>query len=1701
LDGVVACGVAASVPGSTTASAPAGAPAVEQPTAGAGIQARTEVRLLLSVCGVDEPSDEISHGLVNHVREKLEELTTARLGILLPRIAHTRVSTADLRFLRPVGAPPLATALLPLPRTEPSRTRAEWMDWLRACGGWLRAGGWCPLTHAPLAEAEVLTLLHVPPRSHNSRHAHKDLICVFASLEAASQVDVSGGGGSDGGVGGGVVVVGGGGGGGGGGNARGDAGEEPWRSSELVWEQRVRVLGHAEASDWSLRLRAWGRGPGVVEGAVVVGSPSGPDPQRSDGPAAQLVEALCSAFASRLIEAEVIEALDFVLAALPRTSAAGISISPVAQRPPSPVLTQQPNFIRPSSAFGFLTGLPSLPRLTPPLSDPLPPLVRRVAFALCAASAAGSSATSRMTRPLLMPRWALRRVAHLVCRSIAELMPHALAPYLVCATAAGDDFLDEQWQRTPPSTSNESSVHRGQEVEPCGEQSSAAPDEHSAVPSASGAVPSASGAVPSASGAIGLVPPPVRVPPISAPIGSIGATSSYGASAPADQLKGVHSDSPFTADQLSGVRVASCVLLLALPLSSPISPSTKQDERSSRLVLLHLGSALDGTSENIFTQARAVPDTHRIYSSAIGFSRSDGAGAGALPSAVGTPSPAAPQLPPEVLPLMAMLDMQGQLTRHAMTLLPRRAERDGLVGTGKPTLPTACSSPPISAPATTPLAREPSSSSGGGSGGAGAPAATSAVAEGSKGSRESSRAVPGAGQGAVPGAGQGAGQGAGTGAVSGAMVGESMAKGMPRTSPNLSRTGSDLRSELRRTVSLAAGSGYDPNMSRTGSKGDVHRDVMPSQSNKLASASSALLHAGKLHEAAESVLRIAPRLHTWRRPLLLVLRGSGSGAGVSAGAATDTEAEADTPEAGLFGCSRSRSPLHLGSEDGAMSSIVSSLSVSPPPARSPPAGLAHSPVEGLILGSPPFGLGTAPTGTAPTVHGVSLATAASAAVHAERGMNNSPTVAAVSAAFERAALRQAYSELSSKLVLMVAERLAERLSQAGPYAAHHCPPPATGAGAMQPEGAELGDEAAEGVEEGVFEGPRADATAAGGVQFVLARRRRCISLLRLSTSGGGVRCAVHLLGSPPLEPRVRAAGPSSVVPSVGLDARRDDETVSVNAQRDARRDDETVSVNAQHDANALAAEGAAAAPEGGGDGMSEPSRQEIVDATSHESRAAAAGAEGDAHEDEEEDEDEDEDTAEDAAPEVKTALEALYYDAHVALCLPSAADESAVLVDEGGEGGAASRATLGGASVDSVTSLRALLASFSSPPLSARCIVLEGEANGPLASHAQLLGYLSYLKRHAGAAAGAMGSSGGGSSGGGSGGVGSAGRSGSQVLTFTGQVRILPCGSRGSMGFRLPEPHEGFECVAWLPDGSSGGGGAAEPAPPAGCFGSAAHTSAPSGSAVPGAGAQGGSAVPAEEEAGEGRASPVAPPEPTPGSRFSFFLVGAPRAAGAAAGGAAGAAARARDEAGRLLERALSERWAAYRSYLVWTQLQRGDAPPVSELMAFLKALPVAVELDTIYPSLRSLRSLPLPWSALLLSLARLPLRSCRWHDGKREHLILLQRDPAPASAPASVHAGAAGAGAGAAATACTGGVHGGALASVGGVHGGSIWCSDHLVHCEVRSSGTELRLRACSTRPLTETSELSSELTEVVANAIACWAWAAASVPTPPSF
>ena len=61
-----------------------------------------------AVRGVDPPAEELSGGLLNHLREKLEG-DLALFAQLLPRIAHTQLSEADLSFLRPPDAPPPRT--------------------------------------------------------------------------------------------------------------------------------------------------------------------------------------------------------------------------------------------------------------------------------------------------------------------------------------------------------------------------------------------------------------------------------------------------------------------------------------------------------------------------------------------------------------------------------------------------------------------------------------------------------------------------------------------------------------------------------------------------------------------------------------------------------------------------------------------------------------------------------------------------------------------------------------------------------------------------------------------------------------------------------------------------------------------------------------------------------------------------------------------------------------------------------------------------------------------------------------------------------------------------------------------------------------------------------------------------------------------------------------------------------------------------------------------------------------------------------------------------------------------------------------------------------------------------------------------------------------------------------------------------------
>ena len=103
----------------------------------------------LTVRGVDPPAEELSGGLLNHLREKLEELTLALFAQLLPRIAHTRLSEADLSFLRPPDAPPLAVATVPLPAAIGGRgvadADAEGVCGVRGCrdarAGCARAGG------------------------------------------------------------------------------------------------------------------------------------------------------------------------------------------------------------------------------------------------------------------------------------------------------------------------------------------------------------------------------------------------------------------------------------------------------------------------------------------------------------------------------------------------------------------------------------------------------------------------------------------------------------------------------------------------------------------------------------------------------------------------------------------------------------------------------------------------------------------------------------------------------------------------------------------------------------------------------------------------------------------------------------------------------------------------------------------------------------------------------------------------------------------------------------------------------------------------------------------------------------------------------------------------------------------------------------------------------------------------------------------------------------------------------------------------------------------------------------------------------------------------------------------------------------------------------------------------------------------------
>jgi hypothetical protein len=411
----------------------------------------------LTVYGVTAPSDEISVGLLGHLHDKLEELTLLRFSTLLPRITHTRLAAADLRFLRPPGAPPLAAAVLSLPSSliswslTPSAPLLAWGNWLKGCSSWLRASGWCPLNHGstPGSASEVLSLLHVPLsrmgvafatsglRVAADRLAPKALICAFLSL----QHDVTH--------------------------------EDPVASFECCEtieharepdRTRLRVVGD---EGWSLRLRVWGRwsaggsGVGPVSGATSTHGSAWRTSNFVNKAASQLLEGLCALLCSRMIEEDVLQTLRTrSLAIATRQSgpapskpfrilgtalleplygpaqAPNILIAGFESAAPSPACSE-PESSQTFSSRKIPTAPPDSVQYSTPHAGTGIDLLRATA-AICDACAVSSNAVARIVSPLAFPDWTLRKAAALIYGALSELSGGIfLTPMLVTALNDG----------------------------------------------------------------------------------------------------------------------------------------------------------------------------------------------------------------------------------------------------------------------------------------------------------------------------------------------------------------------------------------------------------------------------------------------------------------------------------------------------------------------------------------------------------------------------------------------------------------------------------------------------------------------------------------------------------------------------------------------------------------------------------------------------------------------------------------------------------------------------------------------------------------------------------------------------------------------------------------------------------------------------------------------------------------------------------------------------------------------------------------------------------------------------------------------------------------------------------------------------------------------------------------------------------------
>ena len=156
-------------------------------------------------------------------------------------------------------------------------------------------------------------------------------------------------------------------------------------------------------------------------------------------------------------------------------------------------------------------------------------------------------------------------------------------------------------------------------------------------------------------------------------------------------------------------------------------------------------------------------------------------------------------------------------------------------------------------------------------------------------------------------------------------------------------------------------------------------------------------------------------------------------------------------------------------------------------------------------------------------------------------------------------------------------------------------------------------------------------------------------------------------------------------------------------------------------------------------------------------------------------------------------------------------------------------------------------------------------------------------------------------------------------------------------------------------------------------------------------------------------------------------------------------------------------------------EITSGADVGAAEMAGFLRRMPTSLPLEALYPSLRDVRRLALPWSAwtaVLVNLEALPgAVSRRWRDRMgRENLLLLER---PSSADRGLGAG-----------------------PIIGPTGQRSPSGGTLTHLCVSRDGASLRARACATTQTADPAELRTAVTESIAAEISCFLWEQMALP-----